>query len=327
MRSATASRRRRATARTSLRCGSRGSASRYGPRANRRSPSARHHARPAIVGASMGGMQALQWAVSHPGFARIVAMTPMARTARWSQLMNELSRRALFADAGGRGRGRARERCACGSRSRQLVHAARHPEAFSAERRRGERSVEGDRPRRNAEARSRVPTPSTDSCQSRAYDAHDVGATPGFGGDTERALASIEAEVLIAAPASNVYNPPFMARDAARSIRRARFIELPGRRTQTGGVGPVSTQVLRDRIADFLRDDERRAGRRSHAALAANHIIAPLPDRGRARPPSAAARRSRCSRATSRAGSGRAAGRGARTPRACRAGSSGRAPA
>ena len=38
----------------------------------------------------------------------------------------------------------------------------------------------------------------------------------------------------------------------------------------------------------------------------------------RGSPPPAAARRSRCSRATSRAGSGRAAGRDARTRRACR---------
>ena len=53
----------------------------------------------AVVGASMGGMQALQWAVSHrDDVDRVVAMTPMARTARWSQLVNEISRRALFED-------------------------------------------------------------------------------------------------------------------------------------------------------------------------------------------------------------------------------------
>jgi pimeloyl-ACP methyl ester carboxylesterase len=53
----------------------------------------------AVIGASMGGMQALQWAVSFPQrVGRVVAMTPMARTTRWSQLVNELARRALFED-------------------------------------------------------------------------------------------------------------------------------------------------------------------------------------------------------------------------------------
>ncbi len=53
----------------------------------------------AVVGASMGGMQALQWAVSFPGFARrIVAMTPMAKTHPWAALVVEAARRCLTAD-------------------------------------------------------------------------------------------------------------------------------------------------------------------------------------------------------------------------------------
>src|ERR1700710_1454963 len=55
----------------------------------------------AVVGASMGGMQALQWGVSDPLRMRgIVALVPMARTRPWSVAMNEVARRILMADPG-----------------------------------------------------------------------------------------------------------------------------------------------------------------------------------------------------------------------------------
>ena len=49
----------------------------------------------AVVGASMGGMQALQWGVSHPDrVGVIVAMTPMAKTAPWAVAIVEAARLA-----------------------------------------------------------------------------------------------------------------------------------------------------------------------------------------------------------------------------------------
>ena len=53
----------------------------------------------AVVGPSMGGMQALQWGVSHPGYMdSIVAMVPLAKTPAWSVAVMEASRKAIMLD-------------------------------------------------------------------------------------------------------------------------------------------------------------------------------------------------------------------------------------
>jgi homoserine O-acetyltransferase len=53
----------------------------------------------AVVGGSMGGMQALQWAVAHP--SRVRAAMPLATTPRLSPqtiALNEVGRQAIYAD-------------------------------------------------------------------------------------------------------------------------------------------------------------------------------------------------------------------------------------
>ena len=53
----------------------------------------------AVVGPSMGGMQALQWGVSHPDYMdSIVAMVPLAKTPAWSVAVMEASRKAIMLD-------------------------------------------------------------------------------------------------------------------------------------------------------------------------------------------------------------------------------------
>jgi homoserine O-acetyltransferase len=171
----------------------------------------------AAVGASMGGMQALQWAVSHPDrVARVAAMTPMARTTAWAAAVNECSRRTLTVG---------------GLRAwdawvplMQLL-AGRTPAQVDAEFEGPAQAIEWIARRTDWWAGQDF-APIDWLYQSRAYDAHDVGTTPGFGGDTAAALASIRARTLVAAPGLDLYNPSHAARWAADLIPGARFVEL-----------------------------------------------------------------------------------------------------
>jgi len=206
----------------------------------------------AVVGASMGGMQALQWAVGHPlRMQRVVAMTPMARTSRWSQLVNELARRALFADPACRVPRPREEAMRLWVPLTQGV-MPRTPEAWETLDGAGDLSRWLDQ--RVASLVEDGPDPWDWCCQSHAYDAHDVGTTRGWNGDTTAALGSIRAKVLILAPTLDLYNPVFAAHEAARAIPGARCVELPGcdGHQSASGVGGESTAALRAAVSAFL---------------------------------------------------------------------------
>src|ERR1700712_4422168 len=54
----------------------------------------------AVIGPSMGGMQTLQWGVSHPDMIdALVGMVPLAKTPAWTVAVLEASRKAIMTDA------------------------------------------------------------------------------------------------------------------------------------------------------------------------------------------------------------------------------------
>jgi homoserine O-acetyltransferase/O-succinyltransferase len=209
-----------------------------------------------VIGASMGGMQALQWAVSFPGTVRrVAALTPMAKTTAWSGAINQAARLALqshAADPGEHPDGLAR-RWEAWSVILQLI-CARTPRHVNAE---------FDSPRAIRDwLDSRASLwieqgfdPLDWIYQSWAYDGHDVGATPGFAGDTAAALRSIRARTLIAAPPLDLYNPAEAARWAAERIAGCEFVEIPsdaGHMTATA-LDAGAARELNRRIREFTR--------------------------------------------------------------------------
>lgn len=182
----------------------------------------------AVIGASMGGMQALQWAVGHRGEAgprAVVALTPMARTAPWAVAVNETARSILRADPGfAEGRVRPETWGAWSNMMRALVSLT--PRALAARFDSPAAVVEWLREQQEAWA-ARGFHPHDYLYQSWAYDRHDVGETPGFGGDLRAALRAVTARTLIMAPPLDLYNPVECAREAADLIPGATFVEIP----------------------------------------------------------------------------------------------------
>ncbi|HEX6635583.1 MAG TPA: alpha/beta fold hydrolase [Usitatibacter sp.] len=204
----------------------------------------------AVVGASMGGMQALQWAVSHPALVgRVVAMTPMAAASPWSRLVLATARACLMADPAWTGDGFSRRPDRGWAAYAGLMNglAMRTPSI----------AADGDFDAMVAAVGAQGFDAHDFLYQSWAYEAHDVGGTPGFAGDTRRALASIRAPALVFAPPLDLLNPEGCAREAADAIPGGRFIEIP---TRNGHMGATSlsrgdADFLDRRIAGFLRGE------------------------------------------------------------------------
>ena len=210
----------------------------------------------AIVGASMGGMQALQWGVSHPGFARrLVAMTPMARAAPWAVAVVETARRALMADPAWNGSGfdGYPERGWRAWSGVMSVLAGRTPAALH-EMFDEPLDVLAWMDKLTADNRAHGFDATDWLYQSWAYQAHDVGTTPGFDGDTKAALGSIRVPTLLLAPPLDMFNPVQSAREAAASIPDATFAEIPSLQGHQAAAtaSPSDGVFLNTRIAQFL---------------------------------------------------------------------------
>ncbi len=209
----------------------------------------------AVVGASMGGMQALQWAVSLPDFvARCVAMTPMARTAPWAVAVTETARSCLMADPAWTGDGFAAipDRGWRAYAGLMTVLLSRTPMALAEQLSGCEDTHEWfdamvEQVRRNG-------FDATDYLyQSWAYERHDVGTTPGHNG-TEAALATIRARTLIAAPAIDLFNPAASARQIAACVPGSRFVEIPSLQGHQAATSQRAEDAafLNREIASFL---------------------------------------------------------------------------
>jgi homoserine O-acetyltransferase len=211
----------------------------------------------AVVGPSMGGMQALQWGVSYPDFMdSLVALVPLARTPAWTVTVLEATRKAIMLDPAWKG-GDYVEPPEQGIRLwRDILNflAARSPEVS-----RDQFPNQMDMlPYLQAQETALLKAFDANNWiyQTWAYDRHDVGTTPGMNGDTMKALRAIKAKTLIMTGTKDLLNPEWEPQDAARFIRDVRMVTInPGTVTghaAAGGVFPADVDFLNREISQFL---------------------------------------------------------------------------
>jgi len=211
----------------------------------------------AVVGFSMGAQQAFQWAVSYPAFAgRIVATSGTAKTYPHGIVRLEGQISALTADAAFQG-GDYTAPPAKGLEAFGMVWAGwlysqewwrkelwRTPSAASLDQvitRFRTRFIPG------ADANNLI-------LQARTWERHDVGTTPGFDGDVEKALRSIKVPLLYMPSETDLYFPIGDARYEAAFIPGVTLTPIPSLWGHTAGAAsnPADGKFLNETIARFL---------------------------------------------------------------------------
>jgi homoserine O-acetyltransferase len=212
----------------------------------------------AVVGPSMGGMQALQWGVSHPDYMdSLVALVPLAKTPAWSVAVMEASRKAIMLDPAWN-QGNYTDPPEQGIRLwRDILGflAARSPEMYREQFPGNQLDV---LPWLQQQETNLIKVFDANDWiyQTWAYDRHDVGTTPGFNGDTAKALQVIKAKTLILLGTKDLLNPEWEPQDAAKNIRNVKVMTIrPGSVTghaAAGGAFPADVEFINRESAAFL---------------------------------------------------------------------------
>lgn len=206
----------------------------------------------ALVGSSVGGFQAVEWAVGEPErFDRLILIATAAKASPWSIAIDETQRMAIRADAsfgeprpdaGMAGMAAARAiglltyRGAAGydltQRDEEELPALHR--ASSYQRYQGEKLCR----RYNAYSYYAI---------LDAFDTHDVGR--GRGG-TEAALARIAAETLVVGITTDMIFPPEQMRALSGAIPRSRYREIDSPFGHDGFL--VEHEQLNDLLRPFM---------------------------------------------------------------------------
>src|SRR5262245_41477480 len=213
----------------------------------------------AVIGFSMGAQQAFQWAVSYPTFAdRIVATSGTAKTYPHGIVRLEGQISAITTDP-------------VFQNGDYTTPPAKGLEAFATVWLGWLFSQEWWRRELWRQTGSTATTfeqffqyrrthfiPGADAnnliLQMRTWERHDVGTTPGFGSDVEKALRSIKVPLLYMPSETDLYFPIGDARYEAAFIPGVSLVPIPSLWGHTAGAAsnPADGKFLNETIGRFL---------------------------------------------------------------------------
>jgi homoserine O-acetyltransferase/O-succinyltransferase len=215
----------------------------------------------ALIGFSMGAQQTFQRAVSYPTFADRIVATGTAKTYPHGVVRLEGQIAALTADAAFKD-GNYTEQPKKGIEAFSTVWTGW---LFSQEWWRKELWRTTNPPGTTFEQvlnefrTNFIPGADANNLilQMRTWEKHDVGSTPGFNGDVERALRSIKVPFLYMPSATDLYFPVTDARYEAQFIPGVSLVPIPSLWGHTAGAAsnPADEKFLNETIGKFLRGE------------------------------------------------------------------------
>ena len=215
----------------------------------------------AIIGFSMGAQQAFQWAVSYPAFAgRVVATSGTAKTYPHGVVRLEGQISAITADASFNN-GNYTSPPVKGLSAFGMVWAGwiYSQEWWRKELWRAD-SVPGTTFEQVLNEYRNNFIPGADAndliLQMHTWEQHNVGTTPGFNGDVEKALASIKVPFLYMPSVTDLYFPIGDAVYEQAFIPGVTFKPIPSLWGHTAGAAsnPADAKFLNDNIGKFMSE-------------------------------------------------------------------------
>ena len=213
-----------------------------------------------VTGWSMGAGQTYQWAVSHPEMVpRILPFCGSARTSRHNFVFLEGVKAALTADAAFK-QGWYDQPPTTGLRAMARVYAGwGYSQAFYWEElytQLGYSSLEDflvgywEGLFLNRDANNLL-------AMLWTWQHGDIGATPGFDGDLERALGAISARAIVMPAEKDLYFPPEDNAYEVQHMPNAELRVIPGvwGHFAGAGVNPIDTKFIDDSLKELLAEE------------------------------------------------------------------------